>query len=226
MNDDSTLDADERDICIYLESCPGPPLSGTDIAKRAGGKRRYQENPNWAVKPLLRLLETGLIETDSNGHYRIKPTGKTGSQQSASSPVSPSVTPHWSVRSPPVAPDVRTSKKILYVDDDKDWLSVVAATLHDAGYVVLTAKDATEAIRLTEGVKLGLIILDLDLDGEDGLLLMKFFKRNQPDVPIVLYTGLNHDDDAILEMLRQGALRYVRKGPLEDLHKAVQMALR
>jgi CheY-like chemotaxis protein len=81
-------------------------------------------------------------------------------------------------------------------------------------------------MRLTDGVKLGLIILDLDLDGEDGLVLMKFFKCNQPDVPIILYTGLNHDDAAILEMLRQGAHQYVRKGPLEDLRKAVQAAVR
>ena len=115
---------------------------------------------------------------------------------------------------------------MLYVDDDKDWRDVVAVTFQDAGHEVLTAKDATEAMRLAEGVKLGLIILDLDLDGEDGLVLMKFFKHNQPDVPIILYTSLRHDDEAILDMLRQGAHQYVRKGPLEDLCKAVQGAAR
>ena len=112
------------------------------------------------------------------------------------------------------------------MDDDKDWRDVVSAALQDAGYKAMTAKDATEAMRLAEGVNLALIILDLDLDGEDGLVLMKFSKRNEPDVPIILYTGLRHDDDAILEMLRQGAHQYVRKGPLEDLCKAVQAAVR
>jgi DNA-binding NarL/FixJ family response regulator len=80
-------------------------------------------------------------------------------------------------------------------------------------------------MRSAEGVNLGLIILDLDLDGENGLVLMKFLKCNQPDVPIIIYTGLNHDDDAILDMLRQGAHRYVRKGPMDDLRKAVKAAL-
>jgi len=201
MNDDSTLDADERDICIYLESCPGQTVSGIEIGKRAGGKKRYREEPNWAVQPLVRLVEQERIETDANNHYRLKPMAKA------------------------VSPEARPRTNILFVDDDQDWRDVVAATLRDGGYEVLTAKDATEAIRLTEGAKLGLIILDLDLDGEDGLVLMKFFKRNQPDVPIILYTGLSHDDDAILEMLRQGALQYVRKGPLEDLRQAVQMVL-
>ena len=135
------------------------------------------------------------------------------------------MTPHWSVGKKHDSADVRTGKKILYVDDDKDWRDVVTVTCQDAGYEVLTAKDATEAMLLAEGVKLGLIILDLDLDGEDGLMLMKFFKCNQPDVPIILYTGHSHDDDAIQGMLRQGAHQYVRKGPLEDLHRAVQAAV-
>ena len=134
------------------------------------------------------------------------------------------MTPHWSVEHQPVPPGVRTSKKILYVDDDKDWRDVVTVTLQDAGYEVLTAKNATEAMQMTEVGVIGSIILDLDLDGEDGWMLMKFFKRNQPDLPIILYTGLSHDDDAILEMLRQGAHRYVRKGPMEDLCKAVKAA--
>jgi CheY-like chemotaxis protein len=120
--------------------------------------------------------------------------------------------------------NIRTSKKILYVDDDQDWRDVVTAYLEDSGYELLTAKDATEARRLAEGVKLGLIILDLGLNGEDGLMLMNLFKRNQPDAPIILYTGLIHDDDVVLAMLRQGARQYVRKGPLEDLRQAVQAA--
>jgi CheY-like chemotaxis protein len=201
-DDDSTMGADERDICIYLESCPGQLVSGIEIAKRAGGKKRHRENPNWAVQPLLHLVEAALIETDANNHYRLKPTEKA------------------------VPPDAGPSKSVLYVDDDKDWLDVVGTSLQEAGYEVQTANNATQALVLTEGAQFGLILLDLDLDGENGLVLMKYFQRNQPDVPIILYTGLNHDDDAILEMLREGAHQYVRKGPLEDLHKAVEMALR
>jgi CheY-like chemotaxis protein len=34
-------------------------------------------------------------------------------------------------------------KAILCVDDDKDWRDVVTVTFQDAGYEVLSAKDAT-----------------------------------------------------------------------------------
>ena len=114
--------------------------------------------------------------------------------------------------------------KILFVDDDKDWRLMVATWLGDAGYEVVTAADATEAMTKGAGAALGLIILDLDLAGEDGLVLMQFMKQNHPGTPVILFTGLSHDDDTILAMLREGAYQYVRKGPQADLVKAVQMA--
>jgi DNA-binding response OmpR family regulator len=118
-----------------------------------------------------------------------------------------------------------TRKKILFVDDDADWRGLVSTYLEESGYDVLTAKDASEALAKADSVKLALIILDLDLAGENGLVLMSFLKRNQADVPIILYTGLSHDDEQIVDMLRKGALQYARKGPLAGLSKAVEVAL-
>jgi DNA-binding NtrC family response regulator len=116
-------------------------------------------------------------------------------------------------------------KKILFVDDENDWREVAEMYLKDSGYEVLTARDGTEAMSRTEGVTLGLIILDLNLAGENGLMLMKFLKRNHPDVPIILYTGQEHSSAAIQDMLKQGAQQYVRKGTLGELLKAVQKVL-
>ena len=112
------------------------------------------------------------------------------------------------------------------MDDDPHWLEVVSTYLQESGYNVLKAQDATEAMARVEDVKLGLIILDLDLAGESGLMLLSFLKRNQIDVPVVLYTGLSHDDEEILAILRQGAQQYVRKGSLQGLGQAVEMAFR
>jgi DNA-binding NtrC family response regulator len=115
-------------------------------------------------------------------------------------------------------------KKILFVDDDKEWRFMVATWLGNAGYEVLTVADATAAMAVGEEAELGLIILDLDLAGESGVVLMQFMKQNHPDTPVILFTGLSHDDDTILAMLHEGAHQYVRKGAQADLVKAVQMA--
>ncbi len=65
------MDADERDICLYLKGWPDQFISAREIARRAGGKWRYREEPNWAIPVLTRLVEQGLIESDSTGHYRL-----------------------------------------------------------------------------------------------------------------------------------------------------------
>ncbi len=65
------LDADEKDICLYLKGFPDQFISAREIARRAGGKWRYREEPNWAMPVLGRLVEQRLIESDSTGHYRL-----------------------------------------------------------------------------------------------------------------------------------------------------------
>jgi len=179
-------------------------VSGIDIARRSGGKGRYQENPNWAVQPLLRLVETDLIETELQQpakRHRCLPPYEAHIGQLAR--IHFTGHPH--------------DQEDALCDDDKGWREIVSVVFEDAGYEVLTAKDATEAMRLTEGVQLASIILDLNLNGEDGLELMKFFQCNQSGVPVILYTGMSHDDDTILAMLRQGAHQYVRQRPIGRL---------
>lgn len=116
--------------------------------------------------------------------------------------------------------------KILFVDDDPDWRSMVTTCLKDAGYNVLAVRDASEALLQTDEARLSLIILDLDLGGENGLMLMKFLKRNHPDAPIIIYTGIEHDEPAIQHMRELGADQYLRKGNMSELLAAVEKTLR
>jgi len=88
------------------------------------------------------------------------------------------------------------------------------------------AKDATEALAQAEESELGLIVLDLNLNGESGLVLMKFLKRNHPEVPILIYTALNHQEDEVKTLLQQGASQYLKKGSPEELVKAVKRSFR
>jgi DNA-binding response OmpR family regulator len=117
-------------------------------------------------------------------------------------------------------------KKILFVDDDENWRVKVASSLKGTGHEVLAAKDATEAMLQAETGKLGLIVLDLDLAGEDGLVLMKFLRRNHPDVPVILFSDTEHDEEAVKGMLLQGAHQYLRKGSTEELVRAVRRSFR
>jgi DNA-binding response OmpR family regulator len=117
-------------------------------------------------------------------------------------------------------------KKVLFVDDEPQWRSTVEIWLKDAAYDALIAADATEALEKADGQRLGTIILDLNLGGEKGIDLVKFLRRNHPDVPIILFTGMQHDDFEIKKMLEQGAHQYLQKGTREEFLKALKRSFR
>jgi hypothetical protein len=71
------MDADEQAIIDYLKSWPGQFVAGREIGRRAGGKWRYRDNPAWAGSVLPRMVEKGMLESDSTGHYRlVRSSGK------------------------------------------------------------------------------------------------------------------------------------------------------
>ena len=65
------MDSDERDIVNFLKSFPGEFVALREICRRASGKWRFREDPDWAGLVLLRLVERGMVEDDANGHFRF-----------------------------------------------------------------------------------------------------------------------------------------------------------
>jgi CheY-like chemotaxis protein len=114
-------------------------------------------------------------------------------------------------------PNGPPKKRVLFVDDEGDWRFVAGSCLEDAGFEVVTAKDQAEALQRMETLKLDGIVLDVNLAGENGLLLMEFLKQKHPGVPILVYTGMDHDEAQVQTMLKQGARQYLRKGSMADL---------
>ena len=70
------MDAEEREVFDYLKTFGEEWVSTKEICRRAGGKRRFNEDNRWAIPILLRLRERNLLEGDMVGRYRIKPVKK------------------------------------------------------------------------------------------------------------------------------------------------------
>ena len=72
------MDGDERDIFSFLKTCGADFVAPAEIARRAGSKKRFYDDPDWAKPVLARMLERAIVENNVMGHYRIKPLGKKG----------------------------------------------------------------------------------------------------------------------------------------------------
>lgn len=67
------MDSVEREIYHYVKSQRPRVVPAGDISRHAGGKRRFRYNPYWARPVLLRMVERGILETDAEGSYHLKP---------------------------------------------------------------------------------------------------------------------------------------------------------
>jgi DNA-binding response OmpR family regulator len=112
-------------------------------------------------------------------------------------------------------------RKVLFVDDQMHWRDMVCESLAQAGFEVLTASDGSEAMRQAGHSPVGLIIVDEDLDGESGVMLTKFLRRNHPGVPTMLYTNTVPDAATVRQLSAQGVDRCLPKGSMKELASSV-----
>jgi two-component system, NtrC family, response regulator PilR len=99
---------------------------------------------------------------------------------------------------------------ILHVDDDPDVRLLMAGSLQEFGYVVLTAGTVAEALQLAKDLKFNLCILDVRLPDGTGIELCLQLRKLQPDVPIVYYSAYA-DDGARQEALSRCGDAYLQK---------------
>ena len=89
--------------------------------------------------------------------------------------------------------------RVLVVDDKDNILNLLRAILEDS-YDVTTAPDAERALSSAATGAPDVVITDIRMPGMDGLALMQAFKRQDPDVEVVLMTAYGTVQKAVEAM--------------------------
>ena len=93
-------------------------------------------------------------------------------------------------------------KTILIVDDNPVNLKLIRVLLAGEGYEVHTAADAEEALRVLQGLRPRMILMDIQLPGIDGLELTRRLKGDPitRDIRILGLTAyaMKGDEEKIL----------------------------
>ena len=104
--------------------------------------------------------------------------------------------------------DKRT--KLLLVDDEEGYVTILAKRLSKRNFLVKTALSGMEAIRILRNESFDLAVLDLKMEDMDGIEVLKVFKVMEPKMPVIILTG-HGSETAAREGMEYGAYDYLVK---------------
>ena len=99
---------------------------------------------------------------------------------------------------------------ILVVDDEELLRRLVIRILREHGYACLQADCGQAALEVMTAQSIDLIVTDLMMPGMTGLELLVSAHQVQPDIAVILLTGVDNPDTAFTA-LTQGAYGYMIK---------------
>ena len=116
-------------------------------------------------------------------------------------------------------------RSILVVDDEEALRTVLSSELSSEGYLVDTASDGDEAITILQGKSFDLVLLDIKMPRVDGFEVLKFIKKTNPVMKVIMLTAFADLKNAI-ESKKLGAEDFISKPyDLVDLLTTIERVL-
>jgi len=101
-------------------------------------------------------------------------------------------------------------EKILIVDDEKDFLDIMAERMRLRGMDVSTTTSSENALKMVDEKSYDAVIMDVMIPGNDVFKTLKALKESKPEVQVILLSA-NVPEDKFAEALKLGALDVIEK---------------
>lgn len=100
-------------------------------------------------------------------------------------------------------------KRIIIVEDDKTLSQELQLLLNSSGYKAIEIPPGNEIITRIVQVKPDLVLLDINLPGKNGELILRKLRR-QSEIPVIMITSRNTETDEVIS-LSNGADDFITK---------------
>jgi len=87
----------------------------------------------------------------------------------------------------------KTDKKVLLVEDDKDYLWLLRQNFDSEGIPVIYALDGEQGLEMAKKEKPDLIVVDILMPKMDGIEMAKKIKENGINAQIIFLTNLKDE---------------------------------
>ena len=112
----------------------------------------------------------------------------------------------------------------MIVDDEAAIRDLLAKSLGERGSIVTTAENGAVALQILAAVRPDVVLLDVQMEGLDGLPTLRQIVACYPTLPVVMLTGRG-DREAVARALQIGARDYVAKSMLDELAEVLSLHL-
>lgn len=116
-------------------------------------------------------------------------------------------------QTPTASASTAAGRRVLLVEDEEMVREVLALSLEEAGFTVLSARDGPDALALLRrGQMPDVVVADFSMPGMDGVTLIHEIQALRPDLPAALLTGFAPTDARLVEAgMQPGAFPVLRK---------------
>ena len=99
---------------------------------------------------------------------------------------------------------------VLLVDDEKDFLNLMAVRIKSWGYELTTAETGKEAIDIVKEGGTQMMVLDYMLPEMDGVSVLREIRKFDKKLPVIMFTAYP-DTHAIDETKKLGISAFIPK---------------
>ncbi|MGI8890512.1 MAG: response regulator [Chthoniobacterales bacterium] len=113
----------------------------------------------------------------------------------------------------------RDRADFLVIDDDPSITRFLATYLQQKGHTCATLTEGFQTAVWLEMNDCEVVVVDLNMPKVDGISLISYIHDLQPNLPIIVFTGVGYEEEKMHAALRAGANGYVSKNlPIEQLY--------
>ena len=102
------------------------------------------------------------------------------------------------------------NNKILFVEDEKDFVMIISDTLSEQGFDVIVAADGIEGLEKFKTEGADIVVADVMMPRMDGFSMAKEIRKLSSTVPLLFLTAKSTVDD-VEEGFEIGANDYIKK---------------
>jgi len=103
-----------------------------------------------------------------------------------------------------------SAKRMLIVDDEKNMRHMLTSMLGTLGYIVDTAADGTDALKMVNQSQYDFILCDLKMPNMDGMAFLEAAQEKLLNTTVIMMSAYGTIDTAV-EAMKRGAYDYISK---------------